>query len=132
MAKNSKIGWTTHSMNFWWGCHRVTPECDHCYIEAIMKRGGYVPFGGPMRTKTWNQPFGWDRAAKKAGERHRVFTCSMSDFFHQGADAWRPDAWKVIKQCQHLDWLVLTKRPYLIKDRLPPDWCDGYPNVWLG
>ncbi len=134
MAKNSKIGWTTHSHNFWWGCHKVSPECLKCYIDAIMRRAGKEPFKGPMRTSaaTWRQPYVWDRAAARAGERHRVFTCSMSDFFHPGADAWRPEAWRVIRDCPNLDWLVLTKRPELAKDRLPPDWGDGYPNVWLG
>jgi protein gp37 len=64
--------------------------------------------------------------------RRRVFTCSLSDFFHPGADAWRPEAWDIIRDCRQLDWLILTKRPELILDRLPPDWGDGYPNVWLG
>lgn len=132
MPKNSKIGWTHHSWNPWWGCNKVSDECRFCYIEAIMRRGGHEPFKGPMKTKTWRDPFGWDRAAKEAGERHRVFTCSMSDFFHQGADQWRPEAWEVIKACENLDWLVLTKRPHLAADRLPPNWGNGYPNVWLG
>jgi protein gp37 len=56
----------------------------------------------------------------------------MSDFFHPAADAWRRDAWRVIKDCDWLDWLVLTKRPELIEERLPDDWSDGYQNVWLG
>lgn len=133
MAQNSTIGWTHHTMNFWWGCHRVTKECDHCYIGPIMRRGGYEPFDGPMRTLTcWSNPARWNRAARRAGARHRVFTCSMSDFFHQGADPWRAEAWGIIKACDHLDWLILTKRPGLARDRLPPDWGDGYPNVWLG
>ena len=132
MAQNSLIGWTHHTMNFWWGCHKVTAECDRCYIDAIMRRGGHEPFGGPIRTKVWTHPVGWDRRAAKLGERHRVFTCSMSDFFHQGADAWRPEAWQIIKACTNLDWLILTKRPHLVADRLPADWGDGYPHVWLG
>ena len=132
VAKNSKIGWTHHTMNFWWGCHKVSRECKHCYIGPIMKRGGRVPFNGPMRTKHWAKPLKWDREAALAGERHRVFTCSMSDFFHPGADAWRAEAWAVIRACPHLDWLVLTKRPELAADRLPSDWGAGYPNVWLG
>jgi protein gp37 len=106
--------------------------CKFCYIGAIMKRAGYEPFNGPMRTKDWAAPFRWDRAAARAGERHRVFTCSMSDFFHEGADQWRPEAWQVIKACTNLDWLILTKRPELVRDRLPPDWGASYPNVWLG
>jgi protein gp37 len=56
----------------------------------------------------------------------------MSDFFHPAADEWRDDAWETIRACHRLDWLILTKRPELIEDRLPKDWNDGYPNVWLG
>src|SRR4051812_5023446 len=132
MAENSKIGWTHHTMNFWWGCNRVSEECRHCYIGPIMKRGGREPFDGPMRTKDWTAPAKYDRRAREAGERHRVFTCSMSDFFHPGADAWRDGAWEIIKACKNLDWLMLTKRPELAADRLPADWGDGYSNVWLG
>lgn len=132
MAENSKIGWTDHTHNFWWGCHKVSEECRFCYISGIMRRGGYEPFNGPMKTKNWAKPRQWNRAAAETGTRLRIFTCSMSDFFHPGADAWRPDAWKVIRDAPNLDWLVLTKRPELIADRLPSDWGAGYQNVWLG
>ncbi len=132
MAQNSKIGWTDHTHNFWWGCHKVSEECRFCYIDGIMRRGGYEPFKGPMRTKNWDNPSRWQRQAERSGMRLRVFTCSMSDFFHPGADNWRDEAWRVIRDCDRLDWLILTKRPELIEDRLPQDWYDGYPNVWLG
>jgi len=132
MAENSNIGWTDHTHNFWWGCNKVSGECTFCYIAPIMKRAGYEPFKGPMRTKNWENPLRWNRVAEKAGKRARVFTCSMSDFFHEGADEWRCDAWKLIAECQHLDWLVLTKRAERILDCLPDDWGEGYPNVWLG
>lgn len=132
MAENSKIGWTDHTHNFWWGCHKVSQECVFCYISAIMRRGGFEPFNGPMRTKNWENPRKWNRAAIRESRRARVFTCSMSDFFHAGADDWRDDAWKVISECQNLDWLILTKRAERIADCLPADWGDGYPNVWLG
>ena len=97
-----------------------------------MRRSGNEPFHGPKRTKTWKDPFKFNRKAIKAGERRRVFTCSMSDFFHPGADAWRAEAWEIIRACENLDWLILTKRPELIHDRLPSDWKKGYANVWLG
>jgi protein gp37 len=132
MAENSKIGWTHHTMNFWWGCDKVSEECRHCYIGPIMRRGGREPFDGPMETADWERPARWDRKARAAGERKRVFTCSMSNFFHPGADAWRAEAWQIIRSCTQLDWLILTKRPGLAADRLPADWGDGYPNVWLG
>ncbi len=132
MAENSKIGWTDHTHNFWWGCHKVSEECRYCYISGIMRRGGHEPFAGPMRTVNWSNPRKWNRQAEANGARLRIFTCSMSDFFHPEADEWRPDAWRVIKACDWLDWLILTKRPELIEERLPDDWGDGYPNVWLG
>lgn len=132
MAENSKIGWTDHTHNFWWGCNKVSEECRHCYIAGIMRRGGKEPFNGPMRTKNWANPLKWNRQAAAVRQRQRIFTCSMSDFFHPAADEWRAEAWQVIKGCDWLDWLVLTKRPELVLDRLPSDWQSGYPNVWLG
>jgi len=134
MAVNSGIGWTHHTLNFWWGCHKVSEECRHCYISPIMKRAGKEPFGGPIRTsqRLWNDAHRFEKLAIATGERQRVFTCSMSDFFHPGADAWRPEAWEVIRQTPHLDWLIVTKRIEEAQTRLPADWGDGWPNVWLG
>lgn len=132
MAENSKIGWTDHTHNFWWGCNKVSEECRFCYIDGIMRRGGHEPFKGPMRTKNWSNPRKWNRLAEVRASRLRIFTCSMSDFFHPGADDWRNDAWNIIKECEWLDWLILTKRPELIEARLPNDWGTGYENVWLG
>jgi protein gp37 len=56
----------------------------------------------------------------------------LSDFFHGHADPWRDEAWQVIRDTPWLDWLVLTKRHKQMAKRLPPDWGDGYANVWLG
>lgn len=109
------------------GCHKVSQACKHCYIGGFIKRMGLEPFDGPMRTKTvWKEPAKWNREAGKKGMRARVFTCSLSDFFHEDADPWRDDAWGVIKSCENLDWLILTKRPENIADRLPADWGAGY------
>lgn len=132
--ENSKIGWTDHTMNFWWGCNRVSPACKHCYIGPIMKRSGNVPFQGAKRTSaaTWRKAHTWHRDAARQGRRYRVFTCSMSDFFHAKADGWRNDAWEVIRECSNLDWLILTKRPQRITRCLPKDWNQGWPHVWLG
>lgn len=132
MGEKTGIGWTHHTFNPWMGCDKVSTECTQCYISSIIRRQGKEPFNGPFRTKDWSKPRSWNRKAMKDGVRRRVFTCSLSDFFHNGADEWRPEAWEVIRSCQHLDWLILTKRPELIPGRLPSDWGNGYPNVWLG
>jgi len=77
------------------------------------------------QSKTLRDPLKWK-------DGRRIFTCSLSDFFIQDADAWRPDAWEIIRQTPQHTYLILTKRPQLIQARLPHDWGNGYPNVWLG
>lgn len=134
MAEKTGIGWCDHTWNPWVGCSKVSDECQQCYIEKIMKRQGREPFHGPVRTaaSTWHSPRLWNKRAHAARVRRRVFTCSMSDFFHPLADDWRDAAWSVIRDCESLDWLICTKRADQIVDRLPADWGDGWDHVWLG
>lgn len=85
MAENSKIAWTTHTFNPWMGCSKVSQGCVHCYAENLMyTRYGKVtwgPNGTRVRTApaNWSKPFAWDKAAKAAGECHRVFCASLAD-----------------------------------------------------
>jgi protein gp37 len=120
-----------HTMNFWVGCRPVSEGCLHCYARAGMEKYDR-DFEQVARTRTWNDPLKWQKKAAKAREVRLVFTCSWSDFFRPDADQWRPEAWAVIKNTPNLIWRILTKRPELIEKRLPPDWGNGYPNVWLG
>jgi protein gp37 len=85
-----------------------------------------------VRTKTWGEPLRWQRKAAAAGQTEFVFTCSWSDWFHEDADAWRPEAWAIVDRCRNLIFQILTKRPERIEAHLPSDWKSGYPNVWLG
>ena len=61
-----------------------------------------------------------------------VATCFASDFFIAEADAWRAEAWAMIKQRTDLDFLILTKRIDRFNVSLPNDWGDGYDNVNIG
>ena len=57
----------------------------------------------------------------------------MADIFDNRAPpAWRTDLWALIRATPALEWQLLTKRPQNIAGMLPPDWGDGWPNVWLG
>jgi protein gp37 len=141
MGVNSGISWTHNTWNPWMGCDKVAPECAHCYIfyqiRKMMNRetGEFrKPWGEIFRTSEdlWKNPLRWEKKAAKRGRAIRVFTCSESDFFHQGADEWRPEAWAIIKNTPHLTYQILTKRPGRIASHLPPDWNGGYRNVWLG
>ncbi|MGE5570496.1 MAG: DUF5131 family protein [Rhodospirillales bacterium] len=135
MGANSRIEWTHHTFNPWWGCTKVSPACDHCYAETWAKRCGLNGWGKDAERrffgeKHWNEPLKWDRAAEKAGERHRVFCSSMADLMEDRIDLDTPRIalWRLIEQTPHLDWLLLTKRPQ--KFRFLP-WSDPRPNVWL-
>jgi protein gp37 len=136
MAADTGISWAHNTWNPWVGCDKVAPECAHCYIDRIIRKqkedGEFrKPWGEVYRAKTtWRSPVKWQVEAAANGQMLRVFTCSLSDFFHRDADPWRAEAWATIKHTPNLTWLVLTKRPVLIEARLPKDW--PYPNVWLG
>lgn len=137
MAENSKIEWTTHTFNPWVGCEKVGPPCDNCYAESWAKRTGQPGLWQGQRRHTsealWRQPFKWDRAAAKAGERHRVFSASLADWLDNKApDEWRAQLAAIIEQTPHLDWLLLTKRIGNFAKHAP--WCNGEipGNVWLG
>jgi protein gp37 len=131
MGEYSNIAWTLRTWNPWRGCTKVDPGCKNCYMFPAQLRGGLDP-STVVRTKTWGDPRKWQREAQAAGRFERVFTCSWSDWFHADADAWRPEAWALVKNCPNLHFQVLTKRADRIASCLPPDWGDGYPNVWLG
>lgn len=140
MAENSKIEWTDHTFNPWVGCTKVSPACDHCYAEGWAKRSGMVKWGGPRKRTSeanWKKPAKWNREAKAAGVRRRVFCASLADVFdNQVPNEWREELWCLIRTTPHLDWLLLTKRPQNIAKMLPVDWNSGagqgYFNVWLG
>jgi protein gp37 len=138
MGDNSAIEWTTHTWNPWIGCTEVSPGCDHCYARELARRYGWASWGkGAERHRTsaamWRQPVLWNRTAATSGDRVFVFCASLADFFDpEVPDDWRRDAWDVVRQTPWLTWQILTKRPNLILRFLPPDWGEGWPNVWLG
>lgn len=145
MAEETKISWAHSTLNYWIGCTKVSEACDHCYAEAEWadrrKRVVWGPHGDRSPTKTWNQPYKWQREAgafyAAHGSRRRVFVNSLSDFGdnHRSIrQSWRNEAFRAWRQCPDLDFLILTKRPQnLLKPGyLPADWGSGYANVWLG
>lgn len=124
MARNTEIAWTDHTWNPWQGCHKVSPGCLNCYMFRDKTRYGHDPATvARSKPKTFNAPLHWKEPAK-------VFVCSWSDFFIEDADAWRDEAWEIMRRTPHLAYQLLTKRPENIATRLPHDW--PLKNVWLG
>lgn len=133
MAENSRIEWCDHTFNPWTGCAAISPGCFHCYAESWANRAGRS-FNIPTRTSAanWKEPLKWNRRAEGAAQRPRVFCASLADVFDNRVNPrWRTDLWELIRETPNLDWLIVTKRIGNARDMLPPDWGDGWPNVWL-
>lgn len=144
MAENSKIEWTDHTFNPWWGCTKVSQGCKHCYAETFASnrtqwKNLWGPSGERRRTSeaNWRKPLKWNREAQEAGVRRRVFCASMADVFESlpELDQWRADLFDLISETPHLDWLLLTKRPENVKPMLVQA-GRGFqplpPWVWIG
>lgn len=136
MAENSKISWTDHTFNPWWGCLKVAPGCDNCYAEKLDKRiGGDFWREKPKRTSeaNWKKVLKWHKQAVAENKRYKVFCGSMMDWCDKNApEGALNDLWDLIRATPMIDWLLLTKRASRIKQSLPEDWDSGYNNVWLG
>ena len=133
MGEKTGISWTDATVNFWQGCHKVSAGCMNCYMFAEKRRYGQtanvVIRSAPA---TFNAPLKWAKNREKYGHINRVFVCSWSDFFIEEADAWRDEAWEIMRRTPHLTYQICTKRPERIKECLPPEWGIGFSNVWIG
>lgn len=144
MAENTKIEWCDHTWNPWHGCVKVSPGCAHCYAETLSKRFGrniWGPAATTPRLRTgednWREPWRWNKAAREAGVRRKVFCASMSDLFedHPQVGAWRREALNLMISLPHLDWLLLTKRPENVMRMCAEAWGGGFgwpPHIWIG
>lgn len=142
MADETNISWADHTHNHWLGCQKISPACDGCYAAHLMDtRMGRVSFGGPGKgtgtralTSESNRkkPLKWNRKAKEEGRRPFVFCSSLSDVFDKHVNPeWRKDLFQLIRECDQLVWLLLTKRPQLIV-KLSDEAGGLPPNAAIG
>jgi len=123
MGQDSSIQWCKHSFNHVRGCVEVSPGCAFCYAREWAKRNPAV-FGTWGREgvgtrvvaaeASWKDPLKWDKAAAKAGERHRVFCASMADVFEDWAGPMRNAKGESI-HINELIWEWSTTRRYVEK-----------------
>lgn len=154
MAKASNIEWTDSTVNFWWGCTKVGPGCDHCYAETWSKRtGGNIWGTGVSRRKIksavtllhrldngysdWAADAECRRGNAKAfslPEPHiynmrRVFIQSMSDLFDLEVPVeWFAEAWQTIERCYRLHIQIVTKRISAVEKRLATIGITTWPQ----
>ena len=132
MSKETNISWCDSAFNPWHGCEKISPACTNCYAEAWVKRLGKNNLWGKdseqmqLSSRYWNEPYTWNREACESGERKRVFSGSMCDVFEHRDDLYsrRKRLFNIIEATEHLDWLLLTKRPENILSMIPKAWRE--------
>ena len=117
--------------NLWHGCHKKSEGCQNCYVyrrDAEFDKDSNVVH----KTASFNLPVSrnW-RGEWKVPSGTLMWTCFTSDFFIEDADAWRADAWQMMRLRSDLHFFMITKRPERILQSLPDDWGDGYGNVTI-
>lgn len=144
MADKTGIEWTDATVNFWWGCTKVGPGCDHCYAEAWSERFGERLWGvGAPRRKIkgaaallnrLDNDYAWWAADAQIGgyrpnSRRRVFIQSMSDLFDLEVPLeWFAEAWAKIVQCDRIDIQIVTKRISVVEKRLAAIGVTTWPK----
>lgn len=163
MSETTGIEWATHTASPWFGCSKVSAGCTNCYAEALTLQRKWARWGenSPrVRSKGfWKDAY---RLNRKAGEaqaflegqdRPRMFTSLMDWLDPKAPLEWFTEFLQVVIECQNLDWLLLTKRPELWRERIHKavttaraplinfkayramlEWFNGTPpeNVWFG
>lgn len=140
----SLIQWCRWTWNPWWGCRHVSPGCANCYADRHIAGRYGGDFNAIRRTSksVWRKPYHASKQleaefpgvpiAEIPVQKRLMFTASMSDIFIAEADDWREDFWQVVRENPKVVFQILTKRHGRIKNHLPPDWGEGWENVWLG
>lgn len=130
MATTS-IEWTELTWNPTTGCDKISAGCKFCYAETMSRRlkamgvAKYKDgFALRIHEAALSIPYSWKSPA-------RVFVNSMSDLFHKDVPIeFLKKVFKVMADCPHLTFQVLTKRSERLAElsHLLP-WPE---NVWMG
>lgn len=139
MGDTTKIEWADATVNWWWGCTKVSPGCANCYAETLAARFG-VGWGPSAPRKMIDGAA--DRLERlahkgdKTGIAPRVFMQSMSDLFEDRVDLVEPRKrlWDLLHKFaadrRRIVPMILTKRPKMMLE-----WASyhGWPaNAWAG
>lgn len=105
MAQTTQIQWTDATWNIARGCTKVDADCKFCYMYRDSMNGTRYDAKVVTKTKTvFNLPL-------KLKEPSKIFTSSLTDFFHEDCDEFRYEAFDIIRRCPQHIFQILTKRP---------------------
>lgn len=116
---DTKIEWATKTWNPITGCSPISAGCEHCYAARMANRlrGRYGydknnPFQITFHENRIEEPLQWKKP-------QRVFVCSMGDLFHDYVhEDWIDEIMQTIKDCPQHTFMILTKRPENINQKL--------------
>ena len=123
-------------------CTKIGAGCKNCYAEsANMIRGNGLPFDGrkaefEIVESMLEKPLRWKKP-------RRIFIQSMGDLFHEDISVdFMNEIYSVICRCSQHIFIVPTKRPENIKDKMFAFYHNGEKlyfsmdampkNLWLG
>lgn len=118
--------------NPWHGCHKLSEGCRHCYVYR--QDANHAKDSNEVtKTSAFNLPVRRSRDGRfKIAAGEHIYTCFTSDFLVEEADAWRAEAWAMMRLRHDLRFFFITKRIDRLAEVLPADWGDGYENVAVG
>ncbi len=142
---STKIEWAEESWNPIVGCKKISAGCANCYAEAGACSARLQQFP-KYRAVTWNNQWNGEVFFDKKAlvkplhwkKPRRIFVCSMGDLFYEGVPFWQIDnVFDITKRCRQHEFLILTKRPWLMYDYFDSTNCrcvDGAPfeNIRIG
>lgn len=113
------------------GCHRKSEGCKHCYVFTRDEQHG-VDANIVRKTSAFYLPMRRDRRGDwKIPAGSMVMTCFSSDFFIEEIDAWREEAWRMMRERKDLEFYMVTKRPERIAESLPRFWAELKARVYI-
>ncbi len=131
MSYHSKIEWTDATWNPVVGCTKVSLGCKNCYAETFAERFRGVPnhafergFDLRLVPDKLNEPLKWNTPRK-------IFTCSMSDLFHESVPIeYLSRVFQVMNEAHWHTFQVLTKRSARLAELSTK--LKWSPNIWIG
>jgi protein gp37 len=125
------VEWTEKPWNPITGCTKISLGCANCYAETLSiwfketSKPKYINgFELTLHKDDLEIPLHWRKP-------RRIFTCSMSDLFHQSIPVdFLLRVFDTMNKCSQHTFLVLTKRSSRVAELSSKiKWTD---NIWMG
>jgi protein gp37 len=129
--KPTKIEWTESTWNPSTGCTKISAGCANCYAEIMTRRLQAMGmdkykdgFNLACHYNELQTPYTWKKP-------RLIFVNSMSDIFHENMPLdFIKAVFKVMNDCQHHTFQVLTKRADILEKYYTL--LEWTPNIWMG